>query len=324
MSLLKKSAFGLLTISALLCAPAMANDYPSQPIRVIVPYAAGGPTDSYARQVANELGAALHVSVIVDNKDGASGNIGMAAAEKARPDGYTLAFISAAQAINMTLFKRPGYDLAENFTLVAVAGFLPNIILAHPSLPIKTVADLIKTAKEKPGELSFGAGGYGGSSHLSVEVLKMKAGIDMQYINYRGTGPAMNDFLGGHVPLLVSDLSGAIPYVKSGQAIALGVTSAERSRLLPDVPTIAETYPGFESVGWYALVAPRQTPPGILAKLRATASHALQTPAVKDKLDSIGAITPRLDEKQTEAFLPAQVKGWAKNLDGAGIHTTFD
>ena len=241
-------------------APALAA-YPDRPVRIIVPYAPGGPADVTARLLAAKLQERLGQSFVIDNRSGAGGNIGTAAGAQAAPDGYTLTVITPAQIINTTLFAKPGYELRE-FAPLALLNIAPALLLAHPKLGVNSVADVIAAAKAKPGAISFASQGTGVAPHLMMEMIKKSAGIDMVHVPYRGSAPALNDLVAGNVPLMMDSMITGLPHVRAGTLKGLAVSTAKRSSLAPDIPTVAEFgIPGFEAFLWYGIVAPAQTPP---------------------------------------------------------------
>ena len=303
-------AASLLLVLATLATAASAADYPEKLVKIIVPYAPAGPTDFFAREIAIGLSGGLKANVIVENLPGAGGNIGMVAAQRAAADGYTLVFISAAQAVNMTLYNNPGYDLTK-FTLVGLSGIVPNVFLAQTNLSFHNIPEMLDYARKNPGKLDYGSGGFGGSGHLSGIMLDKLAGAKLNYINYKGGGPAHADFAGGHIPMMVSDIAGALQQIAAGHGVALGVTSATRSDRLPQVPSVTEFVPGYESVGWYGLLAPSNTPAPILARLRAEAEKVLTTPDHAIKLVDHGASRPTLTEAQKNAWITTEIGRWA-------------
>ena len=259
---------GLLLIAAALAAsPAMAG-YPDHPIKVIVPYAAGGPADVTARLILNKAGERLGQPFLIDNRGGAGGNIGAVAGAGAAPDGYTLTVITPAQVINMTLFANPGYDIGRDFTPVSLFNTAPALLLANPKLGVTTFAEMIALAKAKPGQLSFASQGVGVAPHLMMEMIKTRAGIDMVHVPYRGSAPALNDVLAGTVPLMMDSIVTGLPHVRSGALRGLAVSTSRRTPLAPEIPTIAEAgLPGFDASLWYGVVAPSKTPSAVVAML---------------------------------------------------------
>jgi tripartite-type tricarboxylate transporter receptor subunit TctC len=273
---------------AVLATPAAA--YPDHPIKVIVPYAAGGPADVTARLIFNKAGERLGQSFLIDNRTGAGGNIGTAAGAQAAPDGYTLTVITPAQIINMTLFASPGYDVARDFTPVSLFNTAPGLLLVNPKLGVSTFAELIAFAKSKPGELSFASQGVGVAPHLMMEMIKKRAGIDLVHVPYRGSAPALNDLLAGTVPMMIDSMVTGLPHVKSGALRGVAVSTATRSPLAPDIPTIAEAgLPGFDASLWYGVVAPAKTPPELVAALGAAIGEALKLPEIRDRLLAFGS-----------------------------------
>jgi tripartite-type tricarboxylate transporter receptor subunit TctC len=284
------SARTLLGLAALLAATSAAAAYPDHPIKVIVPYAAGGPADVTARLVFNKVGERLGQSFLIDNRTGAGGNIGTAAGAQAAPDGYTLTLITPAQIINMTLFASPGYDVARDFTPVSLFNTAPGLLLVNPKLGASTFAELIALAKSKPGQLSFASQGVGVAPHLMMEMIKTRAGIDLVHVPYRGSAPALNDLLAGTVPMMIDSMVTGLPHVKSGALRGLAVSTAKRSPLAPDIPTIAEAgLPGFDASLWYGVVAPAKTPPEVVAALGAAIGEALKLPEIRDRLLALGS-----------------------------------
>ena len=271
-------------------APAHAA-YPSKPVRVIVPYPAGGTTDIIARIAANQLSERLKQPFIVENRAGASGAIGSQAVAQSAPDGYTLVMGTASShGINSALQKNLPYDAVKDFAPVTVVANTPNIIIANTATPVKTLGDLVKLAKAEPGKINFGSTSPGGSPHMSAELLKMMAGIDMTHVPYKGAAPMLTDLIGGQVQIGFDNLPSSIGFVKSGKVRALAVTTARRWPGAPDIPTVAESgVPGYEVSGWFGLLAPAGTPKAILLKLQSTVAEAVRTPEVAKQLRDLGA-----------------------------------
>ena len=247
-------------MAALAATPASAA-FPDHPVKVIVPYAAGGPADVTARLIFNKVAERLGQSFLIDNRGGAGGNIGTVAGAGSVADGYTLTVITPAQIINMTLFANPGYNVGRDFTPVSLFNTAPGLLLAHPKLGVSSFAEMVALAKSKPGQLSFASQGVGVAPHLMMEMIKTRAGIDLVHVPYRGSAPALNDLLAGTVPLMIDSIVTGLPHVKSGALRGLAVSTSKRSLLAPDIPTIAEAgLPGFEASLWYGVVAPAGTP----------------------------------------------------------------
>jgi tripartite-type tricarboxylate transporter receptor subunit TctC len=276
---------------ALGAAPASAQDaWPVKPIRLIVPFTPGGVTDTSARVVAEFLGRRLGQQVIVDNKPGASGNIGMALAKDAAPDGYTLVLgFDGTMVINPHVFAKLPFDTLKDFTPIGKIGNATLILVAYPNGPVKKLADLVSVSKSTPGGLSFGTSGTGGTPHIAGELLKIRTGANLVHVPYKGGGQALTDVIGGNVPLVYTAVAGAHGFVKSGQVRALGVSSATRSPALPDVPTFAEAgVPDFVVDSWVGLLAPARLPPAIATRLNTELNAVLADPEARDKLRTLG------------------------------------
>jgi len=267
-----------------------ATDYPTRPIKLVVPYAAGGPTDVLGRLVGDFLGRDLKQAVIVENKAGAQGAIGAEAVARAEPDGYTL-FVAAASIIvlNPMLYKKLSYDPVRDFRMLALVTDLPVVMEIHPSVPARTVAEFVAYARQNPGKVNFGSAGTGGTIHLAGEMFKQMAGIEMTHVPYKGAGPALTDLMSGNIQVMFDTLSTALPPVRSGLVRALGVSSAQRSPDLPDVPTIAESgYPDYRVSVWYGIAAPAKLPEDIAQKISASLDRALNDDAFRASLEKIG------------------------------------
>ncbi|MVT64017.1 ABC transporter substrate-binding protein [Bradyrhizobium pachyrhizi] len=270
--------------------PARTADYPTRPIKLVVPYAAGGPTDVLGRIVGEYLGRDLKQVVVVENKAGAQGAIGAEAVARSDPDGYTL-FVTAASifVLNPLLYKKLPYDPTRDFRLLSVITDAPMIMEVHPSVPAKTIAEFVAYAKKNPGKLNFGSAGTGGTVHLAGEMFKQMAGVEMTHAPYKGAGPALTDLLSGNIQLMFDTLGTALPPVKSGMLRALGVSSTERITDLPDLPTIAESgYPDYAVSVWYGIAAPSKVPDDIADKIKASLDRALNDEAFRASLLKIG------------------------------------
>jgi tripartite-type tricarboxylate transporter receptor subunit TctC len=275
---------------ALTVTAASAAEYPTHPIRLVVPYAAGGPTDVLGRLVADYLGRDLKQAVVVENKPGAQGAIGAETVARADADGYTL-LVAAGSIIvqNPLLYKKLSYDPVRDFRMLALVTDLPVVMEVHPSVPARTVAEFVTYAKKNPGKISFGSAGTGGTIHLAGEMFKEMAGIEMTHIPYKGAGPALADLLGGNIQVMFDTISTALPPIKAGSLRALGVSSAQRSPDLPDVPTIAESgYPEYLVSVWYGIAAPAKLPDDIAGKITASLDRALNDDAFRAALEKIG------------------------------------
>ncbi|HEY7945398.1 MAG TPA: tripartite tricarboxylate transporter substrate binding protein [Casimicrobiaceae bacterium] len=307
-------------MTLLLAAGAWAQAYPTKPIRLVVPFPAGGTTDILARQVAQRLSVSLGQSVIVDNRPGAAGNIGSDLVAKSALDGYTLLMGTVGtHAINPSLYTRMPYDHVKDFVPIVLVAGVPNVLEVTPSLPVNSVADLIKLAKEKPGQLNFASSGSGTSIHLSGELFKTMAGVDMMHVPYKGSAPAVTDLMGGQVQLMFDNLPSSLAQIKAGKLRAIAVTSAQRAPALPNVPTIAESgLPGFEASSWFGMLAPAGTPSAIVARLNADVNQWLQTAEAKEKLLAQGAVAAGGTPEQFAAHIRAETEKWAKVVKVSG------
>lgn len=268
---------------------ASAQAYPSKPVRLIVPFPAGGPADVLGRVVGEGLSKAWGQSVLVENKAGAAGTIGVEQAAKAAPDGYTLAVVPVGNiAVNPSLFRSLPYK-AQDLVPVTMLATAQNVLVVGAGVPAASLADLLKLAAQKPGELTFASPGAGSQAHLAGELLQLDAKVKLNHIPYKGVSPAMTDLVGGQVTMMFAQVSSALPYVKAGKLHALGVASQKRLAVMPDVPTIAEQgFPRFEAVSWYALMAPAGTPKEVIARINHQALEVLANPALKEKLATLG------------------------------------
>ncbi len=294
--------------------------YPSKPVRFIVPSAAGGGTDIIARSLAQKLSESLGQQFVVDNRPGAGQMIGIELAAKSAPDGYTLVMAASTLAINSIMFKKVSYDPVRDFAPITQAASLPNVLVVHPSLPVRTVRELIALARQRPGQINFASAGIGTSPQMSIELLKSMAGIDLVHFPYKGTTPGIVDLLAGEVTVMTPNVLTALPHIKAGKLRALAVTSARRSEALPDVPTIAESgLPGYDSTQWYGVLAPAGTPRGIVAKLHVEMVRALRLPDVRERLAADGAEPVGSTPEEFAAFIKSEIEKWARVATAAGI-----
>lgn len=312
-------AFVCAVLTAAACV-ASAQTYPTKPVRIIVPWTAGGTADTLARIMAHSLSESLGQQVLADNRPGASGQIGTELVAKAAPDGYTL--VLATTAPNSTapsLYSKLTYDPSKDFAPISLIAFTFYVLSVNPVVPAKTIPELVKLAKARPGELNFASPGNGTPNHLSGEMFKTMAGIKMQHIPFKGSAQAIAAVIGGQIPINFENIAVVLPHIKAGKVRALGVTSATRNRYLPDVPTIAESgYPGFEAVGWFGLMAPAATPRNVLEKLNADAVRSLTSSEVSARILSLGAEVKPSTMADFEAFNRAQIVKWAKVIKDSG------
>jgi tripartite-type tricarboxylate transporter receptor subunit TctC len=305
-------------IALVACGTSFAQTYPTKPVRVIVPFPPGAGVDITTRLILPKLSDAFGQQFIADNRPGAAGNIGAEIAARAPNDGYTLLAGGAPQAISQTLYPRLGYNLVKDFDPVAFMASVPFLLVVHPSLPVKTVKDLVALARAKRAELTYASTGSGSTPHLTAEILKTLAAIDIVHVPYKGTPPAVTDLIAGNVTFMFANSLSVLPHVQSGRLRALAVTSAKRSAVTPSLPTIAETYPGFESGTWFALFAPAGTPREIIGRLNAAVSKAVQMPDVREKFMAQGAETMSGTPDQVAAYARAEVAKWAKVVKASG------
>ena len=308
-------------VLALCCAPLVnAQGYPNKTVHLIVPFTAGSATDILARTFGQKLSEMWGQSVIVENRPGAGGTIGAAVVAKSPPDGYTLLVNSAAQAYNASIYTALPYDTSRDFVEIAPLAGQPNVLVVAPSTGVKSVAELIALAKQKPGQLNFGSAGTGSGTHINAEKFKLAAGIDVVHIPYKGTPEALNDTLAGRVTYFFSPISAALPNVREGKLIALGVSTAKRSSALPNVPTIAEAaLPGFDYNLWVGVFAPAGTPPDIVDKINKDIDRVLQTPEAKERLATLGAESMPMTPAEFRKFVQGEIEDSAKVIKAAGI-----
>lgn len=297
---------------------ALAQKYPNKPIRIIVPYAPGGGADVVARVISQKLSEVFLQPVVVDNRSGAGGTIGSEIAVRATPDGYTLAFVSGAYTTGAALHKLP-YDPVNDITPVVMIGEASSIAVVHPSVPIKSVKELIAYAKTHPGQLNYGTGGTGGFSHLIVELFELMAGTRMTHIPYKGTGPALNDLLGGQLQVIFGSTPSTAPHVKSGKLRGIGVTSKVRSSALPDVPPIADTVPGYYAPLLYGIWGPKALPREIVMLWNREVAKVLQTAEMRNRLENAGIDAAGGPPEQFRDALRSDIERWQKVVKAAKI-----
>ena len=307
--------------AALLAATsaAMAQNFPSRPVRFVVPYAPGGSTDTLARSMGSKLSELLGQQVVVDNRPGASGDIGMTIVAKAPPDGYSIVLGYIANlGIGPSLYDKMPYDPVKDFASITQVAGASNIFVTHPSLPAKNFKEFIAYTKANPKKVSFATAGVASVGHLTGELLNDMAGIDMQHVPYKGSGQAISDLVGGHIKVMISGMASTLPHVRSGKLNGIVTTGSKRTPATQDIPTIAETYPGFESSSWFGVLAPAGTPKPIIMRLNADIHKSLQDPAVVKRLEGVGFEITYGTPEQFSAYIKSEIKKWAKVVKASG------
>jgi tripartite-type tricarboxylate transporter receptor subunit TctC len=311
---------GVVIAAASIPGAALAQAYPSKPVKIVVPFPPGGAVDTIARVVGQKLADRLGQPVIVDNRPGASANIGAELVAKSAPDGYTLLMASPGLAINNTLFPRLPFNGVRDFTAIARIGYAPLVIVVNPSFPAKSLGELIAQAKAEPSKLTYASAGNGSSGHLAGELFKISAKIDVLHVPYKGGAPAITDLLGGRISFMPINPLEVVSHIKSQRLRVLAVASDQRAALMPDVPTVAEAgVPGFEASVWWGLVAPAKTPHEIIARLNAATLEALADASVKGKLTELGVVITPGTPEQFGDFIRAEDARWAKVIKASGI-----
>jgi tripartite-type tricarboxylate transporter receptor subunit TctC len=294
--------------------------WPTKPIRMVVTYAPGGGADLMARLIAPKMQESLGQPIVVENRGGAGGTIGADLVAKSAPDGYTLMLDAAGLAVSPSLYPRLAYDPVKAFAPICLLVVFPNILVVNPAFEARSVRDLIALAKKYPGKIAFASSGNGSAQHLAAELFRQRAGLDMIHVPYKGGGPALQDVMGGQVPLFFANMASGLPHVKSGKLRALAVTGSKRSASAPEVPTIAESgVPGYEVYEWNAVFAPAGTPPDIIARTYAAIVRALAAPEVKERVASLGGEIAALSPADTDKWVRAQVESWARVIKDAHI-----
>lgn len=306
-------------LACLASGMARASDYPARPVAMIVPQSAGGTNDIVGRTVAQKLGEVLGGSVVVENRVGAGGNIGTQLAAKAPKDGYTLLMtISSSQAINPALYKSPGFDPVADFIPIGLVGAVPNVLVVNPTFPAKTLDEFLREVKANPGKHQYASAGNGTLNHLLGEMLNMSAGVSLQHVPYRGVAPALNDVIGGQVPMGFASLPSVLGYLKSGRLIAIGVSSPQRSPALPDVPAIGEKVPGYAGTLWVGLFAPRGVPADVQSKLEQAMAKVLNSPDTRATLVAQGVELASATPTQFAQILQDDIARWARIVKASG------
>ena len=299
--------------------PALAQDYPSRPVRLIVPYPPGGNTDIMARAITQELSKGLGQPVVIDNRGGAATVIGSDLLAKAAPDGYTLILSTSSHAINVSLYRKLPFDAVADFAPISLVASMPNILVVNPSMPAKSLKELIALAKAKPGQINYSSAGNGATNHLSMELLKTMAGVDLVHIPYKGTADAVASLLGGQVSVMFDATSSALPHIKSGRSRALAVSSSSRIASLPDLPTVAEAgLPGFEVGVWFGIQAPAGTPRDIVKRLNAEILRSLSVAEVRERLAGLGVDVVSNTPEEFAAFIKSEIAKWGRVVKDSG------
>ncbi len=314
-----RRAFGAVLVLPWLRGAAAQETWPTRPVRLLVPFAAGGSTDILARLIAQNLGPRLGQNVVVENRPGGATNVAAEAAVRATPDGYTLLFGAAAMATNPSLLPSMPYDLFRDLVPIVQIGRTPLVLVVHPSVPARTVQELLALARARPEGLSYATGGNGTIPHLATELLRFLADVRLSHIPYRGQATAMPDLLAGRVPMMLESVPPLLPAIREGQLRALAVAEPERIAVLPDVPTLAESgFPGFATAAWNAIWAPVGTPPAIVARMNAETNAVMREPAVRARFAELGALPIGGTPAEMEAFLRAEVARWAEVIRRSG------
>ncbi|HKS62050.1 MAG TPA: tripartite tricarboxylate transporter substrate binding protein [Xanthobacteraceae bacterium] len=309
----------VLALCLALASPSFAADpYPTRAVRLIVGFPAGGPTDIVARIIAQSLSERLGQQIIVENRPGAGSNIATQAVITSPPDGYTLLLVSPPHAINATLYKKLPYNFLEDIVPVAGLADGPNVMEVHPSVPAKTVAEFIAYAKANPGKISFASAGNGTTIHLSGELFMAMTGVKMLHVPYRGSAPALTDMISGQVQVMFDNLLSSMPHLQSGALRPLAVSSAKRAETMPDVPTIAETVPGYETGTWWGVGVPKGAPAEIVEKLNREINTSLADPKIKARFAELGSVPLIVTPQQFGAFLAAETEKWGKAVKFSG------
>jgi tripartite-type tricarboxylate transporter receptor subunit TctC len=298
---------------------ARAQTYPSRPVRVVVPFAAGGGTDIRARLIGQSLSERLGQQFVIENRPGAGGNIGTEIVVKATPDGYALLLVGTSSAINTSLYEKLSFNFVRDIAPVASISRNSFIMVVHPSVPAKTVPELIAYAKANPGKVNMASAGNGSLAHLAGELFKMMTGVDMVHVPYRGGGPAMTDLIGGQVQIAFEDISSSIEHVRAGKLRAIAVTAAARLETLPDISAVGEFVPGYEASGWSGIGAPKNTPTEVIDKLNKEISSALADPKISRRLADLGGMVLALSPSDFSKLIAAETEKWGKVIRAANI-----
>jgi tripartite-type tricarboxylate transporter receptor subunit TctC len=320
--LIRKLAL-LAGVAALLAMPAaaQAQNFPSKPITFVIGFAPGGPSDVMARIITKRMEQDLKQPLIIENKPGAGGSIAGAHVARSDPDGYTVLLATGSLlAINISLYKNIGYDPVKDFSPISMLGTQTNVLYAHPSVPANTFPDLLAVLKANPGKYKFGSGGVGVPAHLAGELLKIRAGVNIQHVPFRGTGPSLQAVIANHIQMAFNPPPPLLEHIKAGNIKAIAVTTLKRTAALPDVPTIAESgFPGFEAQTWHGLVAPANTPKDVVAKLHQAFTAALNDPQVNKQLTELGVDVHTTSPEEFAAYIKSEIPKWAEIIKAAGV-----
>ncbi|MBE9607530.1 tripartite tricarboxylate transporter substrate binding protein [Acetobacteraceae bacterium H6797] len=301
-------------------APLAAETWPNRPVRFLIPFPPGQATDTILRYLADELSKRWPQRIVVENRAGGAGVVGMEAGARSAPDGYTIvASTSGTNGINPSIIPNIPYDAVKDFNYCTLVFTVPLMIVAHPSFRPNTVAELLAAAKADPGGINYGSGGPGTSQHLSAEMFAARGGVKLTHVPYRGSGPAMADLLAGNIPMMFDSVASALPHVQSGRIKAIGVTSAARAPQLPDVPAIAETLPGYEAIGWAGLAFPAATPREIVEKVNVDVTTLLRDPAIAARMLQLGGTAAPQTVEQANAFVASEIAKWGAVARAAGV-----
>ena len=311
--------YALVACFTCFCLSSHGQGYPVKPIRIVVPFTPGGPNDILARIAAQRLTAAWGQQVIVDNRPGGGTVIGTEFVAKAPPDGYTMLMVSTSHAANVSLMAKLPFDTLRDFAAVIQAVSSPNVLVVHPSIPARSTRELIAIAKARPGQINFASGGSGSATHLSGELLRLTAGVNMTHIPYKGAGPATIDLISGQVSWMFGTFLPTLPHIKTGNLRAVGVSSKQRVAVLPGIPAVAEDVPGFEAVSWYGMFAPAATPVELVAKLNQEIARGFTAPEVRDRLAKEGTAVVAGTPAEFAALFKSEVAKWARVIREANI-----
>ena len=305
-----------------LLAPGVSQSqvYPSRPVRLIVPYAAGGPVDSMARLLTPRLAESWGQQIVIDNRAGANSIVGSELAARAAPDGYNLLLISASFTVNVSLYAKLPFDAVRDFTPITLVASGPGMLVTHPSLPVRSLKELIALARAKPGAMSYGSAGSGApTSHLGMELLKITAGIDIVHVPYKSMAPALIDVLGGQVQMSMPTVNVVLPHIRSGRLRAIGVSSLQRSPIAADVPTLAEAgMPGYEAINWFAILGPSGIPAAIAEKVHADTADALKGTALRERIAAVGMEPKSMPPAELSAYIRTEIVKWGKAVKASG------